>query len=227
MRSYLKYFLLTLLVIAIDQAIKLAVHFYMTPGFIGQKNIIGDFFKLHYVTNPGMAFGITFDIAYGKLLLTLFRIVAMVGIAWYIINMQRKGAHKGFLWSLALILGGAIGNLIDSVFYGKFLGNAPYGTTNPWFHGQVIDMFFFDFWEGMIPSWVPFWGGSWYSTPIFNFADAAIFVGVCIILIWQKKFFIEPESPKQTSLQSAENEEIDASIGNLDSPIANEDKSSN
>ncbi len=191
MRSYYKYFLLTLVIILIDQAIKLSVHYYMIPGFMGQKNIIGDFFKLHYVTNPGMAFGITFDVSYGKLLLTVFRIFAMFGIAWYIIKLAKQGAHKGFLWSLALILGGAIGNLIDSVFYGKFLNNAPYGTKNPWFHGQVIDMFFFDFWEGMIPSWVPIWGGTWYSTPIFNFADASIFVGVCIILIWQKKFFVE------------------------------------
>jgi signal peptidase II len=191
MRGYLKYFGLSLIIIAIDQAIKMAVHYYMIPGIYGQINIIGNFFKLHYVTNPGMAFGITFNISYGKLLLTVFRMIAMVGIAWYILKLHIDRAKPGFIWCLALILGGAIGNLIDSVFYGKLLGNAPFGTTNPWFHGQVIDMFFFDFWEGNLPEWIPFWGGSYYSTPIFNFADASIFVGVCTILIFQKKFFTD------------------------------------
>lgn len=176
----------------------------MTPGFIGQIKVIGDFFKLHYVTNPGMAFGITLDVANGKLLLTLFRLVAMFAIAWYIIKMAKDGAHSGFLWCLGLILGGAMGNLIDSIFYGKFLGNAPYGTTNPWFHGQVIDMFFFDFWEGMIPNWVPIWGGSWYSTPIFNFADASIFIGVVIILFNQNKFFATENNNTQHEASSSE-----------------------
>jgi signal peptidase II len=191
MYSVARYFLLTLLIIIIDQAIKLAVHTYMAPGFIGQINVIGDFFKLHYVTNPGMAFGITLDFANGKLLLTVFRLIAMFGIGFYLVKMAREGSHKGLLWCIALILGGAIGNLVDSIFYGKFLDNAPEGTTNPWFHGQVIDMFFFDFWEGQIPNWVPFLGGDYYSTPIFNFADASIFIGVVTILIFQKKFFAE------------------------------------
>ncbi len=191
MRSHYKYFLLTLIIILIDQAIKYCVHKFMAPGFIGQINVIGDFFKLHYVSNPGMAFGIILDFPYGKLVLTIFRLLAMIGIGYYLINLAKKGAKKGLLWSIALILGGAIGNLIDSIFYGKLIGNAPYGTTNPWFQGQVIDMFFFDFWEGMIPKWVPIWGGSWYSTPIFNFADASIFIGVCTILIFQKRFFGE------------------------------------
>jgi signal peptidase II len=88
-----------------------------------------------------------------------------------------------------LILGGAIGNLIDSVFYGVLLNNAPAGAPMQWFHGQVIDMFFFDFWEGVLPSWIPIWGGNYYSTPIFNFADAAIFCGVVIILFFQNQLF--------------------------------------
>ena len=205
MQSPFRFFGLTLLVILIDQAIKLAVHTYMQPGFIGQINVIGDFFKLHYVTNPGMAFGITLDFSYGKLALTIFRIIAMIGIGFYLYKMAKTGSNKGLLWCIALILGGAIGNVVDSIFYGKFLGNAPEGTTNPWFHGQVIDMFFFDFWEGMIPNWVPIWGGTWYSTPIFNFADASIFVGVVTILLFQKKFF--NETKKETLSENISHED--------------------
>ncbi|MES2796064.1 MAG: lipoprotein signal peptidase [Bacteroidota bacterium] len=202
MWSHYKYFLVTLLIIVIDQAIKMAVHTYMQPGFIGQISIIGDFFKLHYVTNPGMAFGITLDFANGKLILTIFRIIAMIGIGFYLLKMAKSGASSGFLLCISLILGGAIGNVIDSIFYGKYLGNAPFGTENPWFHGQVIDMFFFDFWEGMIPNWVPIWGGSWYSTPIFNFADASIFVGVVSILIFQKRFFSESKKEEVDLINS-------------------------
>jgi signal peptidase II len=197
MHSPYRYFGLTVLIILIDQAIKLCVHKYMDQGFIGQISVIGDFFKLHYVTNPGMAFGITLDFAFGKLVLTIFRMIAMVGIGWYLVSLAKKNVHQGLLWCIALILGGAIGNVIDSIFYGKYLNNAPIGTTNPWFHGQVIDMFFFDFWEGMIPEWVPIWGGTWYSTPIFNFADASIFIGVVTILIFQKKLFAETREEKE------------------------------
>ena len=211
MRSVYKYFLITLLIIIIDQAIKLAVHTYMAPGFIGQINVIGDFFKLHYVTNPGMAFGITLEFANGKLLLTLFRLIAMFGIGYYLIKMAKNGSHTGLLWCIALILGGAIGNLVDSIFYGKFLGNAPIGSESPWFHGQVIDMFFFDFWEGEIPKWIPFFGGDYYSTPIFNFADASIFVGVVTILIFQKTFFVEKE------IETKQENSIDSYLNNSES----------
>ena len=119
----------------------------------------------------------------------------MIGIGYYLTKLAKKSAHEGLLWSIAAILGGAIGNVIDSTFYGVLLHNAPYDSPTPWFHGQVIDMFFFDFYQGWIPEWVPIWGGSWYSTPIFNFADAAIFCGVMAIMIWQNTFFasLEPK----------------------------------
>jgi signal peptidase II len=90
-----------------------------------------------------------------------------------------------------MILAGAVGNVIDSTFYGVFLNNAPYGSPTPWFHGQVIDMIFVDIWEGFIPEWVPVWGGQYYSTPIFNIADSCIFIGVCLILFFQRRFFSE------------------------------------
>lgn len=188
-RNPTNYLLFSFLLIGIDQVSKILVHLYMEPGFSGQIALIGDWFKLHYVLNPGMAFGMQLGHEYGKLFLTLFRLLAMVGIAWYLIDLARRGATPGLLWALAMILAGAVGNVIDSTFYGVWLGNAPYGSSTPWFHGQVVDMVFIDFWEGFIPDWVPLWGGQYYSTPIFNIADACIFVGVCTILIFQSTFF--------------------------------------
>ena len=189
MKSNYRYFLLSLLIIILDQAIKMAVHVYMEPGYYGQIEIIGSYVKLHYTLNPGMAFGIQLGSDYGKLILTSFRILAMFGIGYFLYKLTVNKSKPLLLTCTALILGGAIGNLIDSVFYGVLLNNAPLDAPMQWFHGQVIDMFFFDFWEGILPTWIPFWGGSYYSTPIFNFADAAIFCGVVTILFFQNYLF--------------------------------------
>jgi signal peptidase II len=202
-----KYFLFALLLIGIDQASKLLVHHYMSPGFAGQIRLIGDWLKLYYVTNPGMAFGMQIDHEYGKLFLTVFRLGAMVFIAGYMLRLAYKGASGGLLWAMAMILAGAIGNLIDSIFYGVLIENAPYGSPTPWFHGQVIDMVFIDFWEGFVPDWVPLWGGQYYTTPIFNFADACIFIGVCIILMFQGTFF--PRFEEQEQEETNHNEETE------------------
>lgn len=192
-KSPLKYFIFSILLICIDQASKLLVHYNMDPGFAGQIVLISDWLKLHYVLNPGMAFGMELGHENGKLILTLFRLVAMVGIGWYIVQLTKTNASKGLLWAMSMIFAGAVGNVIDSTFYGVLLGNAPYGSSTPWFHGQVVDMIFVDFWEGFLPEWIPFWGGQYYSTPIFNIADSCIFIGVCIILIFQGSFFHQEE----------------------------------
>lgn len=192
--KYLKYFAITLLVIAIDQAVKLIVHYEMDFGTAGQIKVVGDWFKLHYTTNPGMAFGMELGSEYGKMILTSFRLVAMFGIGYYLFHIINKKAHPGYIVCIAMILGGAIGNLIDSVFYGVWLNNAPFNASTPWFHGQVVDMFYIDIWEGFIPEWVPLWGGSYTALwPIFNIADASIFVGVAIILLFQKRFLDEDQ----------------------------------
>lgn len=191
--KYYRYFLLTLLVIFIDQGVKMLVHFNMDMGEVGEIRVLGDWLKIHYILNPGMAFGLRLDAAYGKLTLSLFRILATIGIAYYIKLLVDRHAHKGLIWCVALILGGAVGNVIDSTFYGVLLGNAPPSSLTPWLHGQVIDMIYVDIWAGYLPSWIPFIGGDHYSFwPIFNIADASIFIGVSIILIMQKRFFQKP-----------------------------------
>ena len=190
--KYLKYFGIGLLVIIIDQSVKMLVHYEMDFGTPGQIKVFGDWFKLHYTTNPGMAFGMELGSEYGKLLLTSFRLIAMFGIGYYLFYIIKKNLHPAYIVCISMILGGAIGNLVDSVFYGVWLNNAPYNAPTPWLHGQVIDMFYIDIWEGYIPEWVPLWGGSYTALwPIFNIADASIFVGVTIILIFQGRFFKE------------------------------------
>jgi signal peptidase II len=150
-------------------------------------------FKLHYLLNPGMAFGIRWKSEFGKLALTVFRIVAMFGIGYYLWKMAKKQAKPGFLWCMALILGGAVGNVIDSTFYGVLLNNQPADSPTPWFHGQVIDMLYFPLFNFTLPHWVPLKGGEFFTffSPVFNIADSSIFIGVVIILIFQKRFFGE------------------------------------
>jgi len=134
----LKYFLISLGVIILDHVVKLLVHFNMVKGSSGQIPVFGDWFKLHYLTNPGMAFGMELPFENSKMVLTLFRVIAMVAIGYYLYYLHKKDAPKGLLICIGLILGGAIGNLVDSIFYGVFLDNAPYDAPSPWFYGQVM-----------------------------------------------------------------------------------------
>lgn len=191
-----KFFMATLGVILVDQIVKLAVYFTMYRG--EEIPIFGDWFKLHYTTNPGMAFGLELGWEYGKFGLTFFRLIAVCVITYLIVQWYKRRVHPGVLWCMAIILGGAIGNVIDSTFYGVYLNNAPHSSTTPWFHGQVIDMFYFDIWQGMVPEWVPLFGGEFYALwPIFNIADASIFVGITLMLIFQKRFFERSDDLKQ------------------------------
>ena len=164
----------TLLIV--DQITKQWVHATMLPG--ESIPILGDLLKLTYTTNPGMAFGLSLG---SKLFLTLFSIVATILIVvylWYV----RKGPW-GYRLALALIIGGALGNVIDRTFYGVVYG---YG---PLFYGEVIDFIHVDLWRGVVAEWVPFWGGSYLSLfPIWNVADMAIVVGVAAIILFQKRF---------------------------------------
>lgn len=172
-------------VLVIDQLIKLYIktHFY-----IGEEiHVFSDWFRIHFTENYGMAFGLEFGGKSGKILLTVFRLIAVGFIGWYIFDLTKKDGHKWFIASWALILAGALGNIIDSVFYGVAFG---YDT---WFHGRVVDMFYFPLIQTTIPENWPIWAGEDFEffRPVFNFADAAISVGFVIILLGQKTFFGE------------------------------------
>ncbi|HVD98523.1 MAG TPA: lipoprotein signal peptidase [Cytophagaceae bacterium] len=196
--KYTKYYLLTIGIILADQLIKIAI--YKNFAYEGDEiRIFGDWFKLHYITNPGMAGGIEFGGKYGKIFLSIFRLFAMVAIGYYLYVMAKKKMHPGLLWCVAAILGGAIGNVVDSIFYGKFLNLTTEGALTPWFHGKVIDMFYVDICDCYIPNWVPGLGGTYYPLwPIFNFADASIFVSVAFILVFQKRFFDRKTESEET-----------------------------
>lgn len=205
--KYWKYYLLALLVILIDQVSKWAVHAYMEPGMAGEIPLIGDWFKLHYTLNPGMAFGVELPAPYGKIILTTFRLVAVTFIAYLIRKHSFRHTHPGLLACGGLILGGAIGNLIDSMFYGVIYNNSPFEAPTPWLHGQVIDMIYLDLYEGFLPMSWPLIGGSHLSLwPIFNIADSAIFVGVALILLNQSKFFQHEDSPTKAVVPSRDTE---------------------
>lgn len=186
-----KYFLISLTVIAVDQVVKLVVYNNMTMGPSGEIMVLGDWFKLHYLTNDGMAFGLELPFKYSKVVLTVFRIIAMVAIAYYLSFLFKKSAPKGLMVCVGFILGGAIGNLIDSIFYGVFLDLSAYDAPMQLFHGKVIDMFYIDIWEGYLPDWL---GGRYMALwPVFNIADASIFCSIIVILIFQKRYFKKPE----------------------------------
>ncbi|MCK5105024.1 MAG: lipoprotein signal peptidase, partial [Cyclobacteriaceae bacterium] len=182
--KYFRFYLLTIGIILLDQVVKLLIYYNMDLG--QEISVFGEWFKIHYTVNPGMAFGLEIGSEFGKLALTTFRLIAMVGIGYYLYSLVKNGVPQGLSWCIALILGGAVGNVIDSTFYGVFLdGNVPGNVPTPWFHGQVIDMFYVDIWEGRVVDWVPIFGGDYLSLwPIFNIADASIFIGVSIILIF-------------------------------------------
>lgn len=194
-QTALKFFLLALLVIGLDQFSKWAVHTHMQPGMPGEIPLLGHWLKLHYTLNPGMAFGVELPPPYGKILLSTFRLLAVGGLSWYIVRLCRQRAAAGFIACMALILGGAVGNLIDSIFYGLIYKNAPFGAPTAWFHGQVIDMIYVDIYEGFLPQNWPLLGGKYVSLwPIFNLADSSIFIGVALILLNQSRFFQQEEA---------------------------------
>src|SRR5215217_737746 len=185
MKGYTKPLLLIFLVLLADQASKTWIK---TNMYLGQEfKILGDWFIIHFTENNGMAFGLEFGGEFGKLALSLFRIFAVAGIGYGLHYLIKRKYHRGLILNVALIFAGALGNIIDSVFYGVIYKYAGL------FHGRVVDMFYFPILEGVFPKWVPVWGGEdfVFFRPVFNIADAAISVGVIIILIFQKSYFKE------------------------------------
>ena len=207
------------LVLLIDQLIKI---YLKTHFFLGQeKAIAGDWFIIHFTENNGMAYGMELGGENGKLFLSLFRIIAVTGLFWYLFDLTKKKMHPGFIAAIALILAGALGNIIDSVFYGKFFTESSFelskflpngGGYAGWLHGKVVDMLYFPLLTGHFPQWFPIWKGEYFIffRPVFNIADSAITVGVAIIILCQKRFFPSETpvaAPSESSLttQSTEN----------------------
>ncbi|AFD08322.1 lipoprotein signal peptidase [Solitalea canadensis] len=189
MKRSLKAILIITLVVLADQLLKTWIKNNM---YIGQEfNIIGNWFIIHFTENNGMAFGMEFAGEYGKLFLTLFRIAAVAGIGYGIHYVIKHRYPFGLVIAASLIFAGALGNIIDSVFYGVIYG---YSTL---LHGRVVDMFYFPVVQGHFPSWFPLWGDQEFVffRPVFNIADAAISTGVAMILVFQKKYFRVMEKP--------------------------------
>lgn len=185
MKGYTKPLLLIFLVLLADQVSKTWIK---TNMYLGQEyKILGDWFIIHFTENNGMAFGLEFGGEFGKLALSLFRILAVGGIGYGLHYMIQHKYHRGLILNVALIFAGALGNIIDSVFYGVIY---KYETL---FHGRVVDMLYFPIIKGTFPTWFPVWGGEPFEffRPVFNLADAAISVGVITILIFQKTYFKE------------------------------------
>lgn len=171
---------------------------------LGQEfKIIGNRVLIHFTENNGMAFGMEFGGESGKLALSIFRILAVTGIGYGLIYMIKRKYHRGLILCIALIFAGAVGNIIDSTFYGMIFSEStwyekatlfpPAGGYSSLFHGKVVDMFYFPLLQGTFPSWFPLWPNEEFIffRPVFNLADSAISVGVVIILIFQKRYFKE------------------------------------
>ena len=185
MKGYTKPLIVILLVLIADQALKTWIKTHM---YIGQEfKILGNWFIIHFTENNGMAFGLEFGGEFGKLALSLFRVIAVAGIGYGLHYLIKRKYHRGLIINVALIFAGALGNIIDSVFYGVIY------KYESLFHGRVVDMLYFPILRGTFPSWVPVWGGEPFEffRPVFNLADAAISVGVIAILIFQKRYFKE------------------------------------
>lgn len=173
------------LILLADQILKTWVR---TNMYLGQEiKLVGNRILLHYTENNGMAFGLEFGGEAGKYALTLFRIGAVIGIGYGLFYLIKYKYHRGLIMNVALIMAGAIGNIIDSTFYGIIYKYAPL------FQGRVVDMFYCPIFQGHYPDWFPLWGGEEFIffRPVFNIADSAISIGVIAILIWQKSYFKE------------------------------------
>lgn len=190
-----------ILLLVIDQAIKFAVKLNMTLG--ESIPVFGDWFQICFVENNGMAFGMQFGGMVGKILLTLFRLL-LIGFIIYYINkvlLKKSDTPTGVIVGVSLVLVGAIGNVIDCLFYGQIFSASSYlmvaelfpsgGGYAPLLMGKVVDMFYFPIIDTVLPEWVPIWGGEEFVffRPVFNFADSCISVAVIYMLLFQRKFF--------------------------------------
>jgi len=185
--------------------------------------VIGNWFMIHFVENNGMAWGMSFGGEYGKLFLSLFRLVAISGIGYYLYRLIKQKKDKLLIISISLIFAGAVGNIIDSLFYGLiFEASGSFHVAQAFpadggyaglFHGKVVDMLHFPLFDGFYPDWFPIIGGDYFAffRPVFNVADSSITIGVALLIMFQKRFFGETES-KEAKEESFEQEEASTEL---------------
>ncbi|GIM52829.1 lipoprotein signal peptidase [Capnocytophaga cynodegmi] len=189
-------FFIIILILIVDQWSKIYIK---TNFMLNEKVEVFSWFQILFIENEGAAWGTKIPGKYGKLFLTLFRIVAVFGIGYWLVDSIKKKQPNILIVSIALILAGALGNIIDSVFYGVIFDHSygniatlfsdnPYGTL---LHGKVVDMFYFPLIDTQLPNWIPFWGGERFRffKLVFNVADAAISVAVGLLIVFHKKAF--------------------------------------
>lgn len=199
--------LIIILILLIDQISK----FYIKTNFVlGEEVKVLDWFSILFVENEGMAWGAKIPGQYGKLLLTLFRLGAIVGIAYWLWDSIKNNGSRVLILAIAFIFAGAFGNIIDSVFYGMIFTDS-YGRVAEFmpegggyadiFYGKVVDMLYFPLYDDTLPEWIPIWGGDHFTffEPVFNIADTAISTGVVLLLLFNKKAFPKKEEEQENN----------------------------
>ncbi|PQJ80120.1 lipoprotein signal peptidase [Polaribacter porphyrae] len=206
--------ILTIIIaLILDQVIKIYVK---THFVLGEEVVVFDWFRIHFTENNGMAMGIEFGGNAGKLFLTLFRIVAVIAIVYWLAGTIKRKVHNAVIIAISLIFSGAVGNIIDSVFYGVIFNHPahsvatifPETTTGKLFFGKVVDMFYFPIWSGNLPNWIPFVGGDPFTffQYIFNPADSFISIGVVLLFFFSNQAF--PKEEKKKEQETAISEEV-------------------
>ena len=210
-----KSILIILIVLFLDQALKIWIK---TNMMLGDEIIIAkNWFIIHFIENNGMAFGLEFGNSIGKYFLSIFRILAIGAIGWYIAKLWKKEVPFGLIACFSLIMAGAIGNILDSAFYGLIF-NDSYGHIakifpagggySSFLQGRVVDMFYFPLISGHYPLWLPYVGGDdfIFFRPVFNMADSSITVGIIAILIFYRRFFEEKHTPVDVVKEDNDNQ---------------------
>ncbi len=206
-----KVLLIIIPILLIDQILKIWIKTNMHLG--EEYNVIGNWFIIHFIENNGMAFGMEFAGEFGKVFLTVFRIFAIGTLGWYLNKLVKKQTNFGLILSFSLILTGALGNILDSVFYGVLFSESTFFSVATFLpegggyagllHGKVVDMFYFPIIESYYPDWVPFMGGKdfIFFRPVFNIADSAITIGVLILILFQRKFLAKGIKTKEKEIE--------------------------